>query len=200
MDTVVGQRCYARPAMANVKGSKLSSKLSFVQQRFGPGAVERVLQVMSASDRAELSNIIDLRWYPFELYDRLLHAITNTNAAGDEAILDQMGAHSADHQLSNIYSAYKRDELVRMFKNMVPMHSHMNDPGRMEVSTAGDATCTITVTEPKSTAAACRVSRAFYRRVAEIAGAKSVRVVEPACTSRGDAACRFEIYVDRQRA
>jgi predicted hydrocarbon binding protein len=186
-------------SMANVKGSKLSSKLAFVEQRFGHSAVEALLSGMPVADRDELKNVIDLRWYPFELYDRLLRAIVEITAMGDDGILDEVGAHSADHQLSNIYSAYKRDELLRMFKNMVPMHSHMNDPGRMEVLTSGTATFTIVVAEPKSTAAACRVSRAFYRRVAELAGARA-RVTEPACTARGDSACRFEIDVDHRNS
>lgn len=55
-----------------------------------------------------------------------------------------------------------------MLKNMAPMHAHMNDPGKMEVLTPNDATCSIIVSEPKSSAAACRVSRAFYKRVAEL--------------------------------
>lgn len=180
--------------MAKVKGSKLSSKFSFLRSEFGEAMAADVLAAMSEADRAELSSIIDLRWYPIELYDRLLHAIVRVAGRGDEAILDRAGAHSAEHQLSNIYSAYKRDELVRMLKNMVPMHSHMNDPGKMEVTTSGPATCTIVVTEPRSTLASCRVSRAFYQRVAEIAGAKDVRVSEPTCTARGDDACRFEIF------
>jgi predicted hydrocarbon binding protein len=179
--------------MANVKGSKLSSKLTFVREQFGPAAHETLLARVSAADRAALANVIDLRWYPFELYDRLLRAVVTVFGNGDEALLDRMGAHSAQHQLSNIYAAYKRDELVRMLKNMVPMHSHMNDPGHMQVVTDAGGVCTIVVTEPKSTAAACRVSRAFYKRVAELAGAPNVRVEESTCTARGDDACRFEI-------
>lgn len=183
--------------MAKVKGSKLGSKLVFVREKFGAAAAEKVLGAMAPADRAELANIIDLKWYPFELYDALLRTIVSVHG-NDERLLDEIGRHSADHQLSNIYSAYKRDELLRMLKNMVPMHSHMNDPGRMEVSASGSATFAIIVTEPKSTMAACRVSRAFYQRVAELAGARNVRVTESACTARGAEACWFEINVADQ--
>jgi predicted hydrocarbon binding protein len=179
---------------ANVKGSKISSKLAFVEKHYGPQALQQLLGSLSSEDRASLANVIDLKWYPFELYDHVLRAIVSVNAKNDESVLDRIGAHSAEHQLNNIYSAYKREDLIRMFRNMVPMHAHMNDPGQMEVTIGGAAACTIIVTEPRSTASACRVSRAFYKRVAEMAGAKDVRVNETTCTSRGDDACRFEIY------
>lgn len=76
---------------------------------------------------------------------------------------------------------------------MVPMHSHMNDPGKMEVTAGGPGECTIVVTEPKSTPVGCRVSRAFYRRTVELAGGAAVAVTEATCTARGDDACRFQI-------
>ena len=182
--------------MANVKGSKISSKITFVKNRAGDAGVERVLKAMSAEDANELRAIIDGRWYPFALYDRVLHVIVREIGGGSEAILDEIGAHSAEHQLTGIYAAYRRDDLVRMLKNMAAMHAHMNDPGRMEVTTHDRSECTIVVTEPKSTEAACRVSRAFYKRVAELAGGKHVRVDEPSCTARGDAECRFEIHAN----
>ena len=189
-------QCLLFALMAQIKGSKLSSKLVFLRQQFGESGVERVLAAMSDADRAALKSVIDLKWYPFDLYDRLLGSIVATVGGGKESILDRLGESSADHQLSNIYAAYKRDELVKMFKNMIPMHSHMNDPGQMEVVTTGPAACTIVVAAPTSTPTACRVSRAFYKRVAEISGATDVRVEETTCTGRGDAACRFEIHAE----
>lgn len=180
--------------MAKVKGSKISSKFAFVRKEFGDEGVDRVLARFSDDEAAELRRIIDLRWYPFELYDRVLHAIVETVGHGNATILDRIGAHSAEHQLQNIYASYKRDDLVRMLKNMVPMHMHMNDPAHMDVKTDNTAECSIIVTEPKSSEWACRVSRAFYKRVTELAGGKQVRVDETTCTARGDAACRFDVH------
>ena len=137
--------------------------------------------------------MIDGQWYPAELYDRLAQAICRVAANGDESVYERMGVESADLQLNNIYAAFKRDDLVKMFRNMVPMHSHLNDPADMQVDSSQDSECTITVRQPKSTEIGCRISRAFYRRVAEIAGGDTVHVHERTCTARGNDACRFVI-------
>ena len=180
--------------MTRIKGSKLSSKLVFVRHAYGEETLERVINAMSADDRPLISGVADLRWYPSDLYERLVQTICRVAARGDETVYDRMGAETAEHQLSNIYAAFRRGDLVRTLKNMVPMHSHMNDPGHMEVDSSRNCECTITVTEPRSTAvASCRISRAFYGRVAELAGAADVHVTERTCTALGNDACRFVI-------
>lgn len=185
--------CDRPAAVANIKGSKLTSKIAFVRDFYGQATVERVIASLSAADRAQIETLVDLRWYSSDLYDRLAEAICTVAAGGDESVYDQMGNRSAEHQLSNIYAAFKRSDLVKMFRNMVPMHAHLNEGGIMEVDSSHEDECTITVTAPKSTHVGCRISRAFYRRVAELAGAAAVVVDERTCTARGDDACRFVI-------
>ena len=178
--------------MSQIKGSKLSSKLEFVRAVYGGPAIDRVIDALPVAERDEMRDIIDLRWYPSEMYDDLVQAICAVLAGGDPAIYDQMGVHTAEHQLSNIYAAFRRQDLIKMIRNMVPMHSHMNTPAHMQVETDEDS-CTIIVDEPKSSTVACRIARAFYRRTAELAGAKGVDVTEETCSSRGDDACRFRV-------
>ena len=64
----------------------------------------------------------------------------------------------------NIYAAFRRADLLKTLKNMVPMHSHINTPAHMEVQELGGDECTIIVEQPKSSRIACRIARAFYRR------------------------------------
>ncbi len=180
--------------MTRIKGSKLSSKLAFVKHAYGEEMLDQVINTMSTDDRPVISDVLDLRWYPSDLYERLVQTICRVAAHGDEAVYDRMGAETAEHQLTNIYASFRRDDLVKTLKNMVPMHSHMNDPGHMEVDSSRDCECTITVTEPRSAAVeSCRISRAFYGRVAELSGATDVHVTERTCTALGDDACRFVI-------
>lgn len=155
--------------------------------------IDRVVRALPAADQELIREVLDIRWYSSDLYDRLVHAICTVAAGGDEAIYDRMGTESADLQLNNIYAAFKRNDLLKMFRNMVPMHSHLNDPAHMQVDSTRDGECTIIVRQPRSTTTGCRISRAFYRRVAEIAGADDVRVRESTCTAEGDDACRFVV-------
>lgn len=179
--------------MSQIKGSKLTSKLAFVRRVYGEPMVARVVAALPESDRRLIETLLDGRWYPSEMYDRLLEAICRVAAGGDEGVYDRIGVESADLQLNNIYAAFKRDEIVKQMKNMVPMHSHLNQPGHMKVDSSHEGECTIVVTEPKSTPIACRISRAFYRRVAELAGAENVRVSETTCTANGGDACRYVV-------
>lgn len=78
---------------AKVKGSKISSKVAFVREQFGEDGLRALIDTLPESDRNDVSSIIDLRWYPIELYDRVLNGIVRVIGRGDEAILDRIGAH-----------------------------------------------------------------------------------------------------------
>lgn len=178
--------------MSNVKGSKLTSKLSFLRERYGDDSVEKVIAAMPPEDQATLRFVLDVSWYPQDLYDRLVETIRDTVGKGDPAILDEIGHHSAQHQLTHIFKAYRGKELEETLRNQVIIHSRVNDPGRMTVD-IGDHRCTIIVEEPKSTLTSCRIARAFYERTVELYGANRVQVEEPECSANGDPRCRFEL-------
>ncbi len=178
--------------MSKVKGSKLSSKLAFVRERYGDNAVAKVTGAMSEGDQSTLRLLLDISWYPQELYDRLVETIRDTVGKRDPAILDEIGRHSATHQLTHLLKTYRAKELEQTLRNQVAIHSRVNDPGSMTVEVT-DHRCTIRVSEPKSTLTSCRIARAFYESTVELYGAKHVVVREPECSAKGDSLCRFEI-------
>lgn len=179
--------------MDQVKGSKLTSKLEFVRHHFGEEALAGVLESLPAEDRAVLGRVLPVGWYELALYDRLIRAVCAVAAGGREEVYDRMGVDSAERQMSDIYGGYLKHDLLKTLENMVPMHAQLNRPGAMAVEAGPGTACTIVVREPRSTAASCRVSRAFYRRVAELSGVTGVEVAERTCTARGDDACRFTV-------
>lgn len=178
--------------MSKVKGSKLSSKLAFVRERYGDEAAAKVTGAMSEEDRSALRLLLEISWYPQELYDRLVETIRDTVGNGDPAILDEIGRHSAKHQLTHLMRTYRAKELEETLRNQEPIHSRVNDPGSMTVDVA-DRRCTIRVREPKSTLTSCRIAKAFYESTVELYGARNVVVKEPECSAKGDPLCRFEI-------
>jgi hypothetical protein len=179
--------------MTKVKGTKITSKVAFLKVVHGDDAAARVVASMSAEDQQTLRFILDVGWYPQDLYERLLKAICRTVAAGDADVYRLLGRHSAEHQFSHAYRAYNTADLAESLQNMVPVHARMNDPGAMEVSLDGSTHATILVTAPPSSAVICAVSRAFYERVVELHGGAGVKVEEPECSGRGEHRCRYEL-------
>jgi predicted hydrocarbon binding protein len=179
--------------MTKVKGSKINSKFSYLDDRFGAGARATVLSWLSEEDQQQLGLVLDAGWYTQDLYVRLLMAICETVGQGDEAIYGEIGAYSADHQFNRSYRVYRARDIEDTLRNMVPVHAKLNDPAAMEVSFDGAGKATLVVSAPPSDPVMCAVSRGFYRRVLELHGVGAAQVAESSCSGLGAAACRFEM-------
>ncbi|HYL99469.1 MAG TPA: hypothetical protein VEZ90_10980, partial [Blastocatellia bacterium] len=92
--------------MARVKGGKISSKLSFVKDNYGPEMVEHVLASLSKADQSDLKLILDTGWYDFELYRRVNEAVCSVAAGGDQSVYVKMGWHSAEVAFGKTYKAF----------------------------------------------------------------------------------------------
>lgn len=183
--------------MDRVKGSKITSKLAFIDQQYGPARRTEVAAAMSPEDQHALRLVLEVGWYPLPLYARLLETMGRVLAPGDPSLYARIGRHTAEHQFSHAYKAYRASDVAEMLENMVPVHAMLNDPGAMAVRMEGPEHAVILVTQPPSTPTICAVSRAFYQRAFELHGARAVSVSEPECSGRGQPACRFEIRWDQ---
>lgn len=180
--------------MAKVKGTKITSKLAFVKDELGEEAETRVLEALSEEDREAVRTALGLGWYSHELYERVIRAVVDAGAGGDERVLDRMGAHTAEVQSRGAYGVYFRAKDPQgLLESMVPMHSMLNDPGEMALEPQGEGHLSILVRQPEGTPQVCRLSRAFYRRAVELCGARDVTVRELECSGSGAPACRFEV-------
>ena len=61
----------ARKGSASFKGTVFESTRMFTEREFGPLAVDKVLASLSESDRAVLSGVQAIGWYPVEPVLRL---------------------------------------------------------------------------------------------------------------------------------
>jgi predicted hydrocarbon binding protein len=179
--------------MANVKGSKISSKLAFVRDEYGDEMVAEVVRSLGPADQESLRMILETGWYPIELYERVIEAICKTAARGDASVYARIGHHSAEEVLTKTYRIFRGRSPLDALNKMVPMHSMMNDPGEMEISSQREGQCTIKILKPRSTKIICSVAYAFYERVVEICGGANVRVSEVKCSARGAVFCQFDI-------
>lgn len=180
--------------MAKIKGTKVRSKLVYVREVHGEEAERAVLAALPEDDRRTVSSILEIGWYPQELYERLLAALVDGVAGGDERELDRVGAHSAERQSRGAYSVYFRGKApADLLEGMAPMHAMLNDPGEMRVERRNGGHVTLLVSSPRGEVHSCRVARAFYRRAVELCGGRDVTVREVECSGRDADACRFEI-------
>lgn len=179
--------------MTKVKGSKITSKFSYLATTYGEAAQATVLSWLSEDDRKALGMVLDVGWYPQDLYVRLLTAICETVGGGYERVYTEIGEFSADHQFNHSYRVYRASDIQQTLQNMVPVHAKLNEPSGMEVLFTEPGKATLVVTAPPSNSVICAVSRGFYRRVMELHGAVDAQVLEPSCSGRGARSCRFEI-------
>lgn len=92
--------------MQQVTGAVLKSRLAFVEQHFGKGGLQRVLQSLAPDDQRPLKMLFTSNWYPFELGRRLDEAIVSVLGGGNAELFERLGAASADRNLSSLQSGY----------------------------------------------------------------------------------------------
>ena len=179
---------------SKVKGTKITSKLTFLREEYGDAMAQSVLESLAQDDRLKLEAAVDLGWYEISLYETLVGAIVEVAGKGQEEILERIGHHSAGDLSQHAYKVYYRSgDPETVLQKMVPIHASLNDPGEMEVVKHRDRRLSVLVTKPRGSLLHCKVARAFYQRSVELCGVSNVVVEEPRCSARGDALCEFVV-------
>lgn len=180
--------------MSKVKGTKITSKMEFVREVYGEEGERQVKESLSEDDQTAVRRVLDVGWYPRELYERVVEAVVQGPGGGDARVLDRLGTHSAERMAEGAYNAYYRaKDPLKVLEGMVPLHGMLNDPGEMSVELLSDGHLAIIVESPKGHDSICRIARAYYQRSVELCGVRNVSVRDVACSGRSDDACRFEV-------
>lgn len=181
--------------MSNVKGSNILNRFSFIADRFGASAQERLLEALLPADAKRLRpRVMAAAWYPFDLYNRLDQAIVDLFRGGDLGICVEMGADSARRALAGTYRAFLKDGPGPLLQRLAGLHSTFYDAGEMVVTLLDEGRAVIrTRYVPCSTRTNCMVAGSFYRTVVELCGGRAVRVNEGGCSARGATHCLFNV-------
>ncbi len=181
--------------MTQVKGTAIQSSLRYLRERFGAGAVEKVLRALPKQECALLSGtILVSAWYPLEaLADYMREAERQLGAQEPELLFD-MGKASCDHGVTGVYKVFFKvgtPEFVT--SRSARVFSSYYDTGELRLleSRNGYSSVEIVGLEP-STPELCKRLHGWLHRTLELAGAKNVRSAHASCVHRGDAVCRFE--------
>jgi uncharacterized protein (TIGR02265 family) len=181
-----------------IKGTVLKSRLAFVEERFGPEALTRVLDTLPAEHREALKAVLSVKWYPFELGKRLDDAIVQTLGAGDPAFFERLGAASADKNLTTVHQAFLAPGDPHAFLAKAgAIYALYYESGRREYQRTGEREGVLTTYDAETFSAPdCLTVIGWYRRALELCGASNVRIHEEECRASGGAVCRYRVSWD----
>ena len=177
-----------------IKGSILESRLQFVKERFGEQAVERVISSLPATDQSTLRNPINKDgWYHFQLAQNLDDAIVQVIGKGDARLFEEMGAASAQQNLSGTQKFYLDLGNPQGFMLRAPLIYHVYyDKGWRDYKPTGPTTGVMTTYEAETYSAAdCMTVMGWYKQALKMCGANDAVIVEETCRARGGDCCRY---------
>lgn len=177
----------------SIKGGVLTSRLTFLQGRGGVEAVHRVLRRLPREDEALLRNPITAAgWYSFDTGSRLDAAIAE-ELGGGEALFLQMGAQSAQDNLSPSQRAFVRErDPLGLLKGAASIYRLYYRSGRRTYERAGERKVVLRTHDSETFSRAdCLTVVGWHERVIGMCGGKNARVDETKCRARGDEICEY---------
>jgi len=178
--------------MPNVRGRALIARAQFAEERCGPGSWQRIVEGLPATAQKAIGKIDPRGWYPMEIYGFLQDAVARLVGGAKDDALEQLGAYSADQNAEAIFGKLSGDAF-EFFKHIAKLHRDLFDFGEMTVLRRPGG-CLIQVDYiGRAEASVCKSARGFYRRCAELNGARNVAVEMLECQARGDGSCLFKV-------
>lgn len=182
------------PLTINSKGFTLRGAMSFVEARFGPGSMEKVMGLVEPDLREALSGPIHpSSWYPFRFQVGLYEAIDRAFGRGDFALCREIGRHTAESEANTFHKVLiKLASLKSWLKVAGSMWGMYYSLGKLGVVEMGDTGGTMSVTSfhPISKAF-CEDFSGWLQKTAEMSGKKGVAITHTQCLLDGAPACLY---------
>jgi uncharacterized protein (TIGR02265 family) len=181
--------------MQQIKGTILKSRLGFVEQHWGRPGLQRVLEELSDEDRRALEAILTVKWYPFEVGERLDEAIVRVLGDGRTDVFERLGVASADANLTTLHKGFLTPGRPHAFLAKAPqIYRFYYETGSREYEPKDENSGTLTTRDAETFSTPdCLTVVGWYRRALEMCGATGIRIQEPQCRARGDDVCRYEL-------
>ncbi len=158
-----------------VKGSSLRSKIEYVRETFGEAEALALGQEFAADlGLAPLES----KWYPFEVFVRLLSVIADRYFGGDRSRLTEVGEFSARKSLSTTYAAFAQGgDFPSFLRRIATLHGRFYNLGVMVARPdAAGRSCTIVLSgAPFYPPEDLYVAQGFYLGAARFLGLGAVR-------------------------
>ena len=179
-----------------IKGLVIQARKEFVDDNFGRGAWEKVLEALPPEERDMLKNLIlTAKWYPFELGERLDRAIVNVLGGGKEKFFEDIGAKSAQRSLTKVHKSFLTPGDPQTFLGKTGIiYNFYYDTGRREYTPAGPDSGVMTTYDAKTFSVPdCLTVIGWHKEALRMCGARNVEIVEEECRAKGGSCCRYRI-------
>ncbi len=182
-------------AAQQVRGTVLKSRLAFVEEVGGAGAVERVLAALPADDQKHFKMVLSISWYPFTVGERLDQAIVTVLGGGDPRYFEKLGEASASKMLSTAHKAYLTKGDAHAFLSKAQQIYRMYyEVGRREYERTGDREAVLTTYDAETFSIPdCSTIVGWHRKALEMCDVKGAKVVEEECRAKGAPHCRYRV-------
>src|SRR6185503_10553430 len=177
-----------------IKGAILESRLQFVKDRFGERAVNDVLAALPAADQATLRKPLNpAGWYHFQTGQHLDDAIVKVIGKGDAHLFEEMGAASAQLNLTGIQKFYLDPGNPQGFMLRAPLIYHVYyDKGWRDYKPVSQTSGVMTTFQAETYSAEdCLTVIGWYKQALQMCGAKDVEIIEDTCRAKGGEFCRY---------
>jgi uncharacterized protein (TIGR02265 family) len=169
--------------------------LKYIRDRGGEEQLKITLGLLSQDDRSILEGwILNSRWYPLELYQRLDDAIARVFSPDDKTrVFIEMGSNSADMNLTGPHKHFVREgDPHFLLSQSSVIYSAYYAVGHSIYQKTGPNSCILRFYEAEVvTPTDCLTCLGWHRRAIELCGGKDVEVKETACRIQGGDHCEF---------
>jgi uncharacterized protein (TIGR02265 family) len=180
-------------AGGHVKGAMVRAHLQYIRDHLGEEAVERTLAALPESMRTELRNVHAASWCAFETLIMLDRAIARAAGHDERKLFRELGAFSAQINLSTVYRAFRREDIHDFFRRSATLHRQFQDFGSCDYEQVGPTHARLRIRDANCYSAAYCASEAGYlEQVITLHGGTAPQVAESTCRCAGDALCTFE--------
>lgn len=181
--------------MAQVKGTAVQSSLRYVKERFGEGALARVIEALPEEDRKALGHgILASSWYEMGAFLRFMQEAERQLAAQEPDVVRKMGRASCDYGVTTVYRIFfKVGSPEFIISRGTRVFSSYYDSGELRIVDSGPGRAVAELVGLQGGAPQfCDRIFGWMQRTLELAGAKNLRSAHSSCVHRGGAVCRFE--------
>jgi hypothetical protein len=166
---------------------------SWVLERHGQDAWQRVRASLGPADGAVVASLLPMGWYDVRVQHRLLRTIDATLGNGDLRLVPSIGRHAAMHDLTRIPRLFLRLATPAfVLQKADDFWARFYDTGHWDVERHDDNSARAALRGfAVPDRAFCLYPFAYIERTFRLTGVQSGSLTHPACVCRGADSCVF---------
>lgn len=173
------------------KGTMLNVMQGYVVTRFGSPAWQRVLNDLSADDRAIVQSAVAIGWYPTSAVLNTMAAIERVLGPQQAGLMADFGRSGAEQDLTIFHRMFLRmANPAYVVEKIADYWSRFHTHGTWQVRRVQNGYVN-TLSDFAGSPTYCSVLTPYSGRMLELVGAKQVKVAHTECVHQGHKACVF---------